>query len=275
MVVFIQKGGIKMGIFGPPNIEKLKTEKNVQSLIKVLRYKDKHIRLKALQVLGEIGDNRAIEPLTNVLKDKDSEFRETAAEALKRIKDRMSSVMKLDLAVDYLNQLFNKLKNMVQVNFKIIDRKEIVYNLYTQQSSFINRWLYTEQFKSTVEQKAFSMGMQAVFPSVANVKDEIEILFREFSPESPSQKIFCNLFIEFLILIQNTKYQDDRLEDEDYRERIQEIGIELCEMPKPVLGKETTHIMNLFHEIATLTNYQNKNWLQDIWRGLYFSFPGP
>lgn len=36
----VVEGGIKMGIFGPPNIKKLADKKNIKGLIKALQYKD-------------------------------------------------------------------------------------------------------------------------------------------------------------------------------------------------------------------------------------------
>ena len=53
---------------GKPNIKKMQREKNVEELIKLLEHEDKKVRTKAVYALGEIGDTRAVEPLTNRLK---------------------------------------------------------------------------------------------------------------------------------------------------------------------------------------------------------------
>ena len=65
-----------MGLFGPPNIEKLKAKSNVKALIKALNYKKtstdyKHysVRQDAATALGELGDRRAVEPLILSLRD--------------------------------------------------------------------------------------------------------------------------------------------------------------------------------------------------------------
>ena len=61
-----------MGIFGKPNIEKLKAKRDVKGIIKALKYKGNgfvFVRRDAIEALGEIGDPRAMEPLIEVLHD--------------------------------------------------------------------------------------------------------------------------------------------------------------------------------------------------------------
>jgi len=89
-----------MGLFGPPNIEKMKAKKDVKGLIKALGYKKDSsvcetaakalvsigesavepliaalertswdVRWRAVRTLGKIGNQRAIKPLIDVLKD--------------------------------------------------------------------------------------------------------------------------------------------------------------------------------------------------------------
>ena len=72
-----------MGIFGPPNIEKMKAKKNVKGLIKALSYR-KNIdeRKAAAEALGTIGDSRAVETLITALKDEDRRVHGAAAKAL-------------------------------------------------------------------------------------------------------------------------------------------------------------------------------------------------
>lgn len=57
-----------MGLFGPPNVEKLKESRKVKKIIKLLSYyKDKKVRRKAFQALGEIADSEALEALSEWL----------------------------------------------------------------------------------------------------------------------------------------------------------------------------------------------------------------
>ncbi len=56
-----------MPLFGSPNIEKLKERRNVDGLIKALSHKDAAIRRDAARALGVLGDQRAVEPLGNLL----------------------------------------------------------------------------------------------------------------------------------------------------------------------------------------------------------------
>ncbi|MFZ3385591.1 MAG: HEAT repeat domain-containing protein [Candidatus Hydromicrobium sp.] len=105
-----------MDIFGKkPNVEKIRVNKDVEGLIRALKYKDKdvrweavealvkigkpavelliealkdedwHVRGRAAVALGNIGDGRAVGPLIKALKDKDSDVRMRAAEALVKI----------------------------------------------------------------------------------------------------------------------------------------------------------------------------------------------
>jgi HEAT repeat protein len=75
-----------MGIFRPPNLEKMKTDKNLKKLIKALSYqRDKNIRKAAAGFLGQMGEPLAVGPLVVALKDEAWIVREAAAEALGKI----------------------------------------------------------------------------------------------------------------------------------------------------------------------------------------------
>ncbi len=57
-----------MGLFGPPNVEKMKAKRDIKGLIKALGYrKDWRVREKAAEALGQTNDPRAIEPLCAAL----------------------------------------------------------------------------------------------------------------------------------------------------------------------------------------------------------------
>jgi len=58
-----------MGILSGSYIEELKANKDVEGLINALKDKEPIVRGDAAEVLGEIGDSRAVEPLIEVLKD--------------------------------------------------------------------------------------------------------------------------------------------------------------------------------------------------------------
>lgn len=114
-----------MGLFGPPNVDKMKAKGDVGGLIKALNYENGHgvrkaaavalvrigapaveslasalydrnrdVRLAAIEALGAIGDARAVAPLIAALnailrqrKGCDSQMCRAAAEALGRIGD--------------------------------------------------------------------------------------------------------------------------------------------------------------------------------------------
>jgi HEAT repeat protein len=61
-------------------------EPALEHLIQLLEHQAGFVRIKAVTALGDIGDARAVEPLTNVaLNDADDSIRSAANEALKKI----------------------------------------------------------------------------------------------------------------------------------------------------------------------------------------------
>jgi HEAT repeat protein len=77
-------------LFGPPDVEQLKTKRDVQGLIRALGYTaDATVRRAAVAGLGELGDARAVEPLILALKNPDwqHDWHDTSAlsEALVRL----------------------------------------------------------------------------------------------------------------------------------------------------------------------------------------------
>ena len=78
-----------MSLFGPPDVEKLESKRDVKGLIGALGYqKDPYgdLRRAAAEALGEIGDPRAVEPLIGSLKD--DRVHLAAIKALDKINDR-------------------------------------------------------------------------------------------------------------------------------------------------------------------------------------------
>ncbi len=73
--------------FDKLDIEKLMEKKDVKGLIKALKYEDSYIRMFAAIALGEIGDERAIAPLTQSLKDEEEEVNIEILKSLVRIGD--------------------------------------------------------------------------------------------------------------------------------------------------------------------------------------------
>lgn len=78
-----------MGLFGPPNLKKLEEEENIGGLIKALSYKDKDIRAKAADILGEIKAPAAIEALKKTLNDKEECVRKAAKQALTKTEEEI------------------------------------------------------------------------------------------------------------------------------------------------------------------------------------------
>jgi HEAT repeat protein len=73
------------GFFGT-DVKKLKETRNVQGLILALKNRDPKVQYDAAEALGDLGDNRAVEPLATALKnDEFSGVRWKAAEALSKL----------------------------------------------------------------------------------------------------------------------------------------------------------------------------------------------
>lgn len=71
------------GLFGPPDVSKMKAKRDVKGLVNALSYdKDEAVRRDARLALLEMGDPRAVEPLIVLLKSKDGSGRKVAMELL-------------------------------------------------------------------------------------------------------------------------------------------------------------------------------------------------
>ncbi|MDH5361939.1 MAG: HEAT repeat domain-containing protein, partial [Aigarchaeota archaeon] len=81
---------MRTGIFDlfKPNVEKLKSERDVDGLIKALKHKHIFVRSRAVEALGKIGGARAVEPLIQTLNDEAWHVRGAAAAALGEMGDK-------------------------------------------------------------------------------------------------------------------------------------------------------------------------------------------
>ncbi len=91
-----------------PNLEKMKTEKDVEGLINELKHEDAKVRWGAIVALHRIGDKRAIDPLIQVLKDEKDYVRSEAIMVLREIPDARS--------VEPLIQLLKDKKDNVRLS---------------------------------------------------------------------------------------------------------------------------------------------------------------
>jgi len=75
-------------LLGRPDVNGLRTNKNVKGLVKALGWrKDQHVRGAAATALGQLGDPRAVNPLIRALNDSDGGVRGATATALGQIGD--------------------------------------------------------------------------------------------------------------------------------------------------------------------------------------------
>lgn len=78
-----------MPLFGPPNLKKMETQKNIKGLIKTLESNnDPDIRCRSAYILGNLGDISAIDTLMKIiLEDKVAIVRIAAASAINKMKE--------------------------------------------------------------------------------------------------------------------------------------------------------------------------------------------
>lgn len=96
-----------MPLFGPPNVERLATRRNVSGLIKALNYQnDAKVRQEAAIALGKIGEQSVVLALIEALNDRVSMVRAAAVAALGTIADPR--------AVDPLVALLQDTENAVR-----------------------------------------------------------------------------------------------------------------------------------------------------------------
>ncbi|MFZ3058114.1 MAG: HEAT repeat domain-containing protein [Candidatus Methanoperedens sp.] len=69
-----------------PNVVKMINKRDVDGLIKALRYKkDSDVRMEAAEALGKIGDKRAVKPLIQALNNRPTGFHKAVVIALVEI----------------------------------------------------------------------------------------------------------------------------------------------------------------------------------------------
>ena len=160
-----------MGLFGPPNIEKMKARHDVNGLIKALDYqKDIKIQTAAARALGEINDPLAMDALIMALEDK-SVF-EDSAQALSQMGapalDKLITVIKTPC-----------LEKDLALRSQILAEKKIAANALVRiGASAVNPLvaLLQEEDKVTLRYAVDALGeigdMGAVEPLIALLKRE-------------------------------------------------------------------------------------------------------
>lgn len=89
-----------MGLFGPPDIEKMKARSDIPGLENALRNRNAGTRLSAARALGELKSGRSVELLLPLLSDEDGRVREAAVRSLGSIANAR--------AVEALNFIINE-----------------------------------------------------------------------------------------------------------------------------------------------------------------------
>jgi HEAT repeat protein len=83
----------KMGIFGPPNIERMKAHKDLKGLIKVMRSsRDGRLSAQAARALGQIGDASVVDPLLDEFWSNNYYSTDLAAAALIELAGRLKEI---------------------------------------------------------------------------------------------------------------------------------------------------------------------------------------
>jgi len=146
-----------MQLFGPPNVEKLKTKADVRGLIKALSYKkEASVRAGAAKAVGELKGPGFVEPLVNALKDSDIIVRREAAKALGKLND--SSAVEPLTAV-----LKDSATGVRQAAAEALDS---IGWLPGNDENSATYWIAKREWTKCIE-----MGAVAVEPLIAELKD--------------------------------------------------------------------------------------------------------
>lgn len=122
------------GLFGPPDIEKLKGKGDVEGLIKLLDYqKEATIPPKAAQALGELRDARAVEPLVKLLPEQ--HMRMAAIEALGKIGDGRA-VEPLIAILEMQGAEHANVRKGVMTSLEAIGKPAVIPLIFLLQSGF-------------------------------------------------------------------------------------------------------------------------------------------
>ena len=150
-----------MGLFGPPNIEKLKGKRDIQGLIKALDYqKDVNLRKAAAEALGELKDIQAIQPLIAVLRnDGRVMVRQASAKALGQIGDARAVEPLLVALKDSVNDVsMTALIALDMIGWQpSLDENSAPY------------WVLKSEWDKCIE-----IGKPAVLPLIASLKNTDE-----------------------------------------------------------------------------------------------------
>jgi len=91
------------GLF-KPNVKKMEKNKDIDSLLWALRNENSNVRREAAEVLGRIGDVKAVEPLIKAFVDMNEQVRHSAAEAVGRIGEPAIEPLSRALSDDMLQR---------------------------------------------------------------------------------------------------------------------------------------------------------------------------
>jgi len=102
--------------FAPQDVARLKAEKNVQGLIKVLGHaEDAFVRLEAVKALGELGAPEALDALIGAFNDADENVCFEAQEALAKLSTGKQSDQSDEDALEYYTFMKTSLGNRMHL----------------------------------------------------------------------------------------------------------------------------------------------------------------
>ncbi len=177
-----------MGIFGPPDVNKLAEKGDLPGLIKALSYrKDLQIRIDACKALSKIRDARIVEPLISALQDEEPGVYLTAARGLGELGnvcavDPLSAVLKKGdpdfriTVVEALIKIGNS-RTVEALSFALRDDDKSVRTAAMQGIDLIGEPIPDEQLgwywavKHNFEQ-CIALGQLAVEPLIKIFRDE-------------------------------------------------------------------------------------------------------
>jgi HEAT repeat protein len=149
-----------------PNVEELKENGDIKSLIDVLNYqKDPSVRINAADALGEIGDNQVVAPLIDALDDDNQEVRKTVIQSLGEIGDERA----ISPLIKTLDDDFWEVRLLAAEALGKIGKNEAVLPLV----NILNNESFPAVRKAAVVALGSIGGDQVVFPLIKALKDVV------------------------------------------------------------------------------------------------------
>ena len=147
-----------------PEFEEEKVKDEIDIQIDLLQDKDWVVRREAVVTLGEMGDERCVEPIVNALRDGDWQVREAAVEAIAGVGSPA-----VELLIRYIRDWESR-KYVIQAMGKVNDERVL---------DPLVSMLHNDEFKDDATRALVALGKPAVPKLIAALSDKEEFVRKQ------------------------------------------------------------------------------------------------